>query len=132
MQDIVSDFISRVNNSLTAGHSKVEVIKSKFILSLVTKLTKLNFFDSFEVKDRTIEVQINTSKLKKLHRVSKPGKRVYAGKEDVITINNGFGNNIFTTSKGIYSDAELRKLSEKLGGEVVLQAIRPYLTRKNN
>ncbi len=128
-QDIVSDFVARINNGLQAGHKSVQVIKSKFIVNLCKKLVRLNLIDSFEEEDRFVTVQINSIKLAKLKRVSKPGQRVFVGFEDRLPIEGGFGYTLITTSTGILTDVESR--TQKVGGEAVLQAVKPYLTRKN-
>jgi small subunit ribosomal protein S8 len=128
-QDIVSDFVARINNGLQAGHKTVEVVKSKFIVNLCKKLVKLNLIDSFEEQDRFVTVQINSIKLAKLKRVSKPSQRVFLGFEDRLPLVDGFGYTLITTSTGILTDVESR--TNKVGGEAVLQAIKPYLTRKN-
>jgi len=122
VQDIISDFVSRVNNASSAGHTMVMVNKSNLVLALALKLTKLKYFESFEEKENQVQLTINPAVLSKLVRVSKPGKRFYASAKDFPVILNGFGYNIVTTSKGIFTHIECMK--EKLGGEVLLQAIK--------
>lgn len=122
VQDIISDFVSRVNNAQLAGHTMVLVNKSNLVLALSKKLTKLKYFDSFTENDRFVELNLNPVVLYKLVRVSKPGKRFYTSSKKFPVILNGFGYNIVTTSKGIYTHIECIK--ENLGGEVLLQAIK--------
>jgi|GEM_PF-560661 len=124
LQDLVSDFISRVNNSKLIEKSPVEVIKSNFILELCKKLTKLGFFTSFEQKNNTILVYPNFKKLVKLRRVSKPGRRVYASYKDSFKIFGGFGYIILSTSKGIITNIEAKQ--EKAGGEAVLEVVSAF------
>lgn len=122
VQDIISDFVSRVNNAQLAGHTSVVVNKSNLVSDLCKKLTKLKYFDSFVESERTIELSINPLILSKLVRVSKPGKRFYTSSKKFPVILNGFGFNIVTTSQGILTHIECMK--QNLGGEVLLQAIK--------
>jgi len=123
VQDIISDFVSRVNNAQLAGHTMVSVNKSNLVADVCKKLTKLKYFESFsEIENNQIEIQINETVLYKLIRVSKPGKRFYTSAKKFPVILNGFGYNIVTTSKGILTHIECMK--QNLGGEVLLQAIK--------
>ncbi len=122
MQDIVSDFVSRVNNSIMIKRAEVVVLKSKFVSEISKKLVKLGYFLSFEEDGKYyLKVTLNLAKLAKVKRVSKPGQRTYASSEDYLPIANGFGYNLLTTSKGVLSHVECKKL--KVGGEVVMQVI---------
>jgi small subunit ribosomal protein S8 len=122
MQDIISDFVARINNSVSSNKSESRVIKSNLVVNLCKKLTRLNFFKGFREDGFYLIVEINSEKLGKLIRVSKPGKRVYAKGSDFPTIINGFGFNIITTSQGVMTHPEAIK--SKVGGEVLMQAIK--------
>ena len=123
MQDIVSDYVSRVNNAITVDQNEVVVLRSKFIESITKKLVSLGFFNSFELTEdkRGIRIELNLSRVTFLKRVSKPGQRTYTSSKEFPAILNGIGFNILTTSKGIKTNIEC--LKDNLGGEVVLQII---------
>lgn len=122
VQDIISDFVSRVNNAQLAGHTSVVVNKSNLVLDLCKKLTKLKYFESFSEQNTEVELNLNPAVLSKLVRVSKPGRRYYTSSKSFPVILNGFGYNIVTTSKGIFTHIECMK--QNIGGEVLLQAIK--------
>lgn len=120
MQDLVSDFVSRVNNSLTAGHSSVKVLKNNITINICKKLVKLDYFDSFDINDDyTITIQLKPSKITKLKRISTPGKRVHVSYKDLPRIEGGIGWNILSTSQGIKSNFESKR--DKIGGELLFQ-----------
>lgn len=121
MQDTVSDFITRVNNAHVAGLDTVNVINSKFILSLVNKLTKLKFFESYKELDREIQITIGKN-FKRLRSVSRPSQPVYTKSKGYLSIKDGYGYNLVSTSSGIKTHVEC--LKENTGGKVILQAIR--------
>jgi small subunit ribosomal protein S8 len=129
-QDSISDFVARINNALLSNHKITRVRKTKSITSLTKKLVSLKLVDGFSEDGGDLVIQLNPLKLKKLRRLSKPGQRVYVSKEDIIPIINGFGYNIISTSKGIMTDKEVR--ANKIGGEAMIQAIKPYLTKQSS
>jgi small subunit ribosomal protein S8 len=118
MFDLVSDFVARINNGVRAGKNEIAVIKSKLIISICKKLVKLGYFTDFKEVDNEVIV-VPTSKINKLIRVSKPGKRVYTTYKDFPKIVGGIGWNILTSSKGIVTNFEAK--NEKVGGELLFQ-----------
>ncbi len=125
MQDIVSDYVSRVNNALNSNKEEVTVLKSNFIINITKLLTKLGFYKSFEILPTSIQIQLNNSLLRELVRVSKPGKKSYVKKDMFPKIINGFGFTLVTTSdKRFPIKTHIACLKENLGGEAVLQVIK--------
>jgi small subunit ribosomal protein S8 len=123
MQDLVSDFVSRINNATLAGHSEVLVIKSNLIINVSKWLVKRKFLFGFEESGKyNLLIRLNLEELGKLIRISKTGKRVFANKNKFPTIVNAIGFNIISTPQGIKSDFECKK--EKIGGEVLLQVLK--------
>jgi len=123
MQDIVSDFVSRVNNAILAEHSEVLVIKNKLIVNVSKWMVKRKFFLEFEEHENYhLLIKLNLEELGKLIRVSKTGKRVFANNKKFPVLVNAKGFNIISTSQGVKSDLECRK--EKIGGEVLLQVLK--------
>lgn len=121
MQDLVSDFVARVNNAVMIDRPSVIVLKNKIVLNLCKKLVKLSYFTSFQEEERTLIVEINLEKIKKITRISKPGQRIYVSYGDLPRIINGIGWNILSTSGGIKTNFEAKR--DKLGGELVMQII---------
>lgn len=119
MNDLTSDFVARVNNSIMVEKKEVKVLKNNLVLSLCKKLTRLGYFETFEPEEREILISLNLSKVHKLKRISKPGLRVYTSYIDIPKIVGGIGFNILSTSTGIKTSYEAQK--EKTGGELLFQ-----------
>jgi len=124
--DPVADLLTRIRNANSANHDFVEVPASKLNMEIVRILREEGFIKNFEpVRDR----QFATAKLSlkygpkqekiisNLRRVSKPGLRVYAGRDRVPRVLRGLGIAIISTSRGVMTDREARKLG--IGGEVM-------------
>lgn len=121
--DPIADFLTRLRNAQQVGHASVEVPYSKLKLEMTKLLAKLGFINSFEVlEQKTIRIALKYDVkgypvIKKLKRVSKPGLRVYASKDRLPRILSGAGAALISTSQGLKSDQEARKLG--IGGEVL-------------
>jgi small subunit ribosomal protein S8 len=120
MQDILSDFVARVNNSRVANKPTTTVLKSKLIVEVCKKLTTLGYLKSFEVGQYDITVTI-ANKLGRLKRISRPGQRIYGSYLKMPRVIDGFGTNIITTSAGVLTSKEAKE--KKMGGEFLLQVI---------
>ena len=121
MQDLVSDFVARVNNNIMISRSQVVVLKNKTVVNLCKKLTKLGYFIGFSDGERTLTVDINLAKIKKISRISKPGQRIYVPYTDLPKVINGIGWNILSTPGGIKTNFEAKR--DKMGGELMMQII---------
>jgi small subunit ribosomal protein S8 len=120
--------LTRVRNALAARHPKVDVPSSKLKLEIARILKDegyiLNFKPVEEGPAQLIRIYLkytaaNSPVISEIHRVSRPGCRVYVGKEDVPRVLGGLGINILTTSRGVMTGAEARKAG--VGGEVLCQ-----------
>jgi small subunit ribosomal protein S8 len=120
--------LTRVRNALAARHPKVDVPSSKLKLEIARILKDegyiLNFKPVEEGSAQLIRIYLkyttaNSPVISEIHRVSRPGCRVYVGKEDVPRVLGGLGINILTTSRGVMTGAEARKVG--VGGEVLCQ-----------
>ena len=125
--DPIADYLTRVRNAQMAGHKVVEIpasnMKKEMTRILFDKGYILNYkFDDAGYQD-TIKIALRyDSKTKRpaiteLQRVSTPGLRLYAGSGDIPRVLNGLGVCIVSTSKGLMTDKEARKMN--IGGEVV-------------
>lgn len=126
MTDPISDFLTRIRNAQQAGHRRVDVPASK-MKRAVTKILLdkgyiQNFLDIDDGKQGLIRIFLKYDHygqpvIKKLTRVSRPGLRKYSKSTEVPRVLNGLGIAIVTTSQGVMTDKEARKLN--VGGEVL-------------
>ena len=124
--DPIADMLTRIRNANSSKHKTVDVPASNMKLGITEILLKEGYIKSFEeIKDNTqgiIRITLKydekgTRVIDGLRRISKPGLRVYASKEDLPQVLNGLGIALISTSKGIKTDKEAR--IEGLGGEVL-------------
>ena len=127
MTDPIADMLTRIRNANTAKHDTVDVPSSKMKLSIAKILLDEGYIKSYDLvdngnfKDIRITLKYGKNKNEKiisgLQRISKPGLRVYANKEELPKVLNGLGVAIISTNKGVVTDKEARKLG--VGGEVL-------------
>lgn len=123
MTDPIADFLTRIRNVALAGHSYVEVPSSKMKKAIAAILKREGYIRDFEyIKDGKqgilkIYLKQNKGALTGLKRISKPGLRVYVGKDELPRVLGGLGIAIISTSQGLMTDHEARKAG--LGGEVI-------------
>ena len=124
--DPIADMLTRIRNANSSKHKTVDIPASKMKLAIADILFKEGYIKSFEEISSdvqgTIKVALKYDEkgnrvIAGIKRISKPGLRVYASKEDLPQVLNGLGIAIISTSKGIMTDREARK--EGLGGEVL-------------
>ena len=124
--DPIADMLTRIRNANSAKHKTVDVPESNMKLGIAEILFKEGYIKSFEeIKDDNqgiIRITLKydekgTRVIDGLRRISKPGLRVYASKEDLPQVLNGLGIAIISTSKGLKTDKEARQLG--VGGEVL-------------
>ena len=126
MTDPIADFLTRIRNANMVMHEKVEIPASKTKIALAEILKNEGFIKDYEQiedgKQGVIRVYLkygpNREKvISGLKRISKPGLTVYCKKDEIPKVLGGLGIAIISTSKGIMTDKEARKLG--LGGEVI-------------
>ncbi len=126
MTDPVADMLTRIRNANTAGHEKVEIPASKMKKSIAEILKSEGYITDYEIKDENIQGTIvvtlkygaNKERvISGLKKISKPGLKVYANKDQIPRVLGGLGIAVISTSKGVISDKEARKLG--IGGEVI-------------
>ena len=124
--DPIADMLTRIRNAQTARHETVLVPDSKTKRAIANILLNEGYISNVEVIENKVQNDIkitlkyaenNRKVMSGLKRISKPGLRVYAGVEELPRVLNGLGIAIISTSKGIVTDREARKLG--LGGEVL-------------
>ena len=127
MSDPIADMLTRIRNANTAKHDTVDIPASKMKLAIAEILFNEGYIKKYEVVEdgnfKSIRVTLKYGKDKNekiitgLKRISKPGLRVYAGKDELPRVLNGLGVAIISTNNGVITDKEARKLN--VGGEVL-------------
>jgi small subunit ribosomal protein S8 len=128
--DPIADLLTRIRNGLMAGQTVVAMPSSKMKAAVVQILKEEGYIDTFEVAANEETKSVLRVHLKYvgerrdrrpvitgLERVSRPGRRVYAGKTEIPRVLSGLGVTIVSTPKGIMTGARARKLG--VGGEVI-------------
>src|SRR5574344_1915159 len=127
MSDPIADMLTRIRNANTAKHDTVDVPSSKMKLAIADILVKEGYIAKYDIvedgnfKNIRITLKYGADKNEKiisgLKRISKPGLRVYAGKDELPRVRGGLGIAILSTNQGVITDKEARKL--QVGGEVL-------------
>jgi small subunit ribosomal protein S8 len=126
MTDPIADMLTRIRNAQMRGKSKVATPASKIRGNLLEVLESEGFIRGFAKIDHgsgksEFEVELKYFEgepvIREIHRVSTPGRRVYAGVDNLPTVYNGLGISILSTPKGVMSDGEAR--DKNVGGEVL-------------
>ena len=126
MTDPIADMLTRIRNANTVGHATVEIPASKMKKAIAEILKEEGYIRGYEViedgKQGIIKVSMKygpdkTKVISGLKKISKPGLKVYAKAEDVPKVLGGLGIAIISTSNGLITDKQSRKLG--VGGEVI-------------
>ena len=125
--DPIADMLTRIRNANTAKHDTVDVPSSKMKLAIADILVKEGFIKKYDVVEdgnfKTIRITLKYGKDKNekiisgIKRISKPGLRIYANKEDMPKVLGGLGVAIISTNQGVITDKQARELG--VGGEVL-------------
>ena len=124
--DPIADMLTRIRNANQLKYNEVLVPTSKLKTEIANILKNEGYINGYKIEERdngsmmVIELKYGAKKervITGLKRISKPGLRVYAKKEEIPTVLNGLGIAIISTSKGLMVDREARKAN--LGGEVL-------------
>ena len=123
--DTIADLLTRIRTAILAKHESVDVPASKMKKAIVNILLEEGYIREFEViednKQGVIRITLKylgkKSVISGLKRISKPGLRIYVGKDELPKVLGGLGISLISTSKGIMTDKKARKLG--LGGEVI-------------
>ena len=125
--DPIADMLTRIRNANTAKHDTVDVPASKMKIAIANILVDEGYIAKYDLVEdgnfKTIRVTLKYGKDKNekiisgLKRISKPGLRVYANKEELPKVLGGLGVAIISTNKGVITDKEAR--AQGVGGEVL-------------
>jgi small subunit ribosomal protein S8 len=125
MQDPVADMLTRIRNGQAAGKASVRIPASKLKKAIAAVLKDEGYIQDFAVAENggkpemTVDLKYFQGEpvIDSIQRVSRPGLRIYRGKDDLPKVRGGLGIAIISTSQGLMSDRAARKAGQ--GGEVV-------------
>ena len=127
MSDPIADMRTRIRNANTAKHDTVDVPSSKMKLAIADILLEEGYIKKYDLIDegnfKTIRITLkygadrNDKIISGLKRISKPGLRIYAGKDELPRVLGGLGIAIISTNQGVVTDKKAREL--QVGGEVL-------------
>ncbi len=124
--DPIADMLTRIRNANTALHPETSMPSSKLKEEIARILSEEGFIDSWKIQDASVGTELvvrlrydsdRQRVLQGIQRVSKPGRRVYAGAQDVARVRGGIGVSIISTSAGVMTDRDARR--RNVGGEIL-------------
>jgi small subunit ribosomal protein S8 len=128
INDHVSNLLSRLRNAQMSRADQLEVPATGVLQNVVQILKEEGFIKGYRVVSEQninrLRIALKTSPdagyaIKGMRRMSRPGRRIYVGKDDIPTVKNGFGVAIVSTSKGVMTGEKAKKLS--IGGELLCE-----------
>jgi len=125
MSDPISDMLTRIRNAQLVGHTEVAMPASKLKASIAQVLKDEGYIEDFALRESGAKKELRIGLkyyagqpvIERLERVSKPGLRVYRGRDDIPKVMNGLGVAILSTSRGVMTDRKAR--ADGVGGEVL-------------
>lgn len=128
MTDPIADLLNRIRNALMAGHETAEVPHSKIREEIVRILKNEGYLIGYSLVEQEPINQIRvilkyqpdrSPTISRLRRISKPGRRVYAGRNEIPSVLGGLGINIVSTSRGVMTGRAAR--DQGVGGEILCE-----------
>jgi small subunit ribosomal protein S8 len=125
MHDPISDMLTRIRNAQMVGHTEVKMPASRLKAAIAKVLKDEGYIEDFATRENGAKSELAIALkyyagrpvIERLERVSKPGLRVYKGRDDIPRVMNGLGVAIVSTSRGVMTDRKAR--ADGLGGEVL-------------
>ena len=125
LTDPVADMLTRIRNACSAGHRRVDIPVSKLKTEVARLLRDNHYIADYKLLDDGahgvlrlyLKYHNELPVIRELRRVSKPGRRIYKGVNDLPSVYNGLGIAIVSTPRGVLSDTEAREA--RVGGEVL-------------
>lgn len=125
--DPVADLITRIRNAIAVGKTEIRVPTSNLKYAVADKLQKIHYLEKVEIEKAEprsiLHIIINNedenARINEITKVSKPGRRIYAGVNEIPKVKSGRGTVLVSTSKGIMTGQEAVK--NKLGGEILVK-----------
>ena len=124
VNDIISDFLTKMRNAINAKHHLVEVPSTKITKSIAEILKEEGFLNDFKILKKNILVlslkyseKNRQSVITTIERISKPGLRSYVNNKNITNVLGNLGISIISTSKGVMTNSQAKTL--KIGGEIL-------------
>jgi small subunit ribosomal protein S8 len=125
MSDPISDMLTRIRNAQMVGHTEVSMPASRLKAAIAQVLKDEGYIEDFALRDAGPKKELRIGLkyyagqpvIERLERVSKPGLRIYKGRDDIPKVMNGLGVAILSTSRGVMTDRKAR--ADGVGGEVL-------------
>ena len=125
MSDPIADMLTRIRNAQMVGHAEVAMPASRLKASIAEVLKQEGYIEDFALRDSGVRKELRIGLkyyagrpvIERLERVSKPGLRIYKGRDDIPRVMNGLGVAILSTSRGVMTDRKAR--ADGVGGEVL-------------
>ncbi len=125
--DQIADLITRIRNAIMVGKTEIRVPTSKLKVAVTESLKSAGYLADYEVEEGTprgvLHITINQegtpARITEITKISKPGRRVYAGANEIPVVKSGRGMVLISTSKGIMTGREAKK--QHLGGEILVK-----------
>ncbi|MDO4401019.1 MAG: 30S ribosomal protein S8 [Coriobacteriia bacterium] len=126
MTDTIADMLTRIRNANSAGKETVSMPTSKKLVDIAKIMKEEGYIADFEIEEGdprgTLVITLkygpkNARVIRGIKRISKPGLRIYAGKDELPRVLGGLGTAIISTSQGVMADRDARK--KGIGGEVI-------------
>jgi small subunit ribosomal protein S8 len=125
MSDPISDMLTRIRNAQMVGHTEVSMPASGLKAAIAQVLKDEGYIEDFALREAGAKKELRIGLkyyagqpvIERLERVSKPGLRVYKGRDDIPRVMNGLGVAILSTSRGVMTDRKAR--ADGVGGEVL-------------
>ena len=127
LTDPVADFLARIRNAIRARHQKLDVPASKLKAEIARILKEEGYISNYKVQDEEGKLVLRVylkyggaeAAIRDLARISRPGCRVYIGRDEIKRVQGGLGISIMTTPKGVMTGRQARR--EGVGGEILCE-----------
>ena len=127
LTDPVADFLARIRNAIRARHQKLDVPASKLKAEIARILKEEGYISNYKTQEeegkQVLRVYLKyggtEAAIRDLNRVSRPGCRVYVGRDEIRRVQGGLGISILTTPKGVMTGRQARR--EGVGGEILCE-----------
>ena len=126
MTDPIGDMLTRIRNAIRASHESVDIPSSRMKVNVAQVLKSEGYIKNLKIvsdgRQRLIRIFLKYDDegvpvIQGLRRVSKPSCRIYSGYDEIPKVLNGYGVNLISTSKGILTDRDAKKI--RVGGEII-------------
>lgn len=125
--DQIADLITRIRNAILVGKNEITVPASRLKIAVIDGLKKANYIEDYQILEQSprnlLQITINQAtapaRINEISKVSKPGRRIYVGADDIPKIKSGRGIVLISTSKGVMTGQAAKKA--RLGGEILVK-----------